>query len=883
MHKKITQWLLSSMMLLGLISSAIAQTPSATFTKPVNPVSEQAQKPNISANMLSNSILQEGLFSVKNEDIEKTLPQSASQWIAWIKQKHPELNCAQNVQDKNCVFISTLDINEKSDNYHITLKGYSFLNGYMNLPIFSNELNNQTIWPQKVMINQKPAILIEKNGSIAIEIENGSFDINISLSKVNSQNLATITMPVIPVIFNNSVKSKTFIKEGNIIKITQPGKQEINTPVSANINQPQVLVFRKLQSNIPNILSTKIKILYSGAPKEFYLGKVLPDEFEFVQAFSSLSIEKKENGFWLKLLAGDHEVNIESYLLKDINKIQTKDLISLVGNEIWSIEQISNVRQIDTLASQQLDPKQALVPNEWRHLPAFYVKDQIEIKTSRRGINESKSLKVNINRKSWFGFEKNKMTHLDELHIENEGTQFFSQKSLLFKPEDFKINGENQVIVKEKDQVGVLVPQGSFQAQSQSSSQGLTVPAQFWEGTNKIQRWEINLAPRMRLLGVSGPVKTTGTWIDSWNLYKVFSVFIVCLVFYKLFGWRMAAMAFSGLIIFQAAEVFSWGLWLSLLFVLGLLRVLPSDSTSNLAKLIKLIGFVCFAYFAFKASLFILQEAHYIVNPSLEAYHTFSNRINFERSMSSSVVEVLGFVCYIVAIIFGIMSIIKLFKSIKDSKKTPISQFFVMFICSIFLFSVPSFLSVSKEAVFGAGSSNVMPGQAIVAAPMVAPEMAQANSAIDAVVEDKEQSENNLKRKQIEEMQRGLSVSSISAKQVQSQNIVKRENIIGKKVQVGSGIPSWNSIGSYYDKYVIYSNENIEENETIKLWIVPVWLVNIGSIVQIMMLLSTLFIFAVSLLYMYKYEFWINKIPLSIKNLSLYKILFQSKMNKETV
>jgi hypothetical protein len=806
-------------------------------------------------------------YVLKNKDLESVLPKQALDWIEVVKRNNPELNCPQISSGASCLFIGSVSIDEENGEYQITLKGSSFIDGYVNIPTLSrisSQEENAKIWIKKILVNGKDAEMIEQEDKLMAAVNKGDFDLKLIVSKSQAKDLASIYMENTPLILTNNIKNKNFIKDGNIIRLAEKTViSENNVSNTSKINSQdelQINVFRKIHTQIPNVLSTKIKIIYSGKPKDFYLGKVLPEGFEFNAASSNLKIEKKEDGFWVKLIAGESNLNIESFILKNISAIKVDGLITSATNEVWSLQQESSIRQIEVISNTQVDPKQAMVPEEWVSLPAYLVKNDFNIKDNRRGLEENKNIDITFNRTSFFGFNKNEMFHLEHLNVKNYGIQFLNKNGSDVLPESFKINEQNQVLLSSDKKLGVIVPKGEFQATTQAITKDSTIPVQFWDGKTSISQWVINLAPRMKMFAITGDsIKSYGTWLDNWNLYVVFSVFLIVLTFYKLFGKTTAIMAFIGLMLFQD-EVFSWALWLTILFVLGLQKILPDQSNSQLTKAVNAIGFSALGLFIFYTINFIKKEIQLMINPSLELIAPSLNIIN-----PSNYIIHLAVVTVIVYLLNGSKK--------QEEDKAPISFVKIggiIFAACIVISVVSSLLGTSKETLFGTGATS----------PQILAENAQLRT-LDAVPAPA--APMPMESKITED---AVSLNSLSsyrnAKEFNKAEVV--DNIILKKAQVGSGIPNWQtSLGisrGNVNRYSIESTEAIKKESNVHFWIAPVWMINILSLIQIAFLLMSIFLFTIGVLHLSNREDWFNKIPHSIRRNKLVQILLINDLKK---
>src|SRR5262249_19620911 len=75
----------------------------------------------------------------------------------------------------------------------------------------------------------------------------------------------------------------------------------------------------------------------------------------------------------------------------------------------------------------------------------------------------------------------------------------------------------------------------------------------------------VNLPPGWSLFGATGVDEVDGTWIQRWSLLDLFGVLVLALATWRLFGWRLGALALVALVLsFPEAGAPRWA-WLVVL------------------------------------------------------------------------------------------------------------------------------------------------------------------------------------------------------------------------------------------------------------------------------------------------------------------------------
>ena len=745
----------------------------------------------------SNVYAQDNLMnkdSIKEVSFQDSVPEELKPWIKWIEKQNPQLKCPQvSKQEGNnnnfCNFISQLEIDANKDNYEINVQGGSYVSGYITLPQATN-IKGQMIWPKNIRLNNIEPIVQEKNGRYVVEVEKGSFNITYQIEK-NNNKLDNIILDKNILIFKDP--KGLFKKENNIIKnkeLLPLDKQKVEDNKDIK-NLLDIKVWRNLKIENEILLNTKIKIIYSGNIKEMSLGKVLPNDFHLLKAESNLKIEYKDNEFYVTMMPGEYFIDVEAYKLpiykiNEDEKINTKNLINNVTNEIWTVIQQDNYTTLN-IANEVVDANINNVPMQWKNLTAYNIKDSFNYKVNTRGINQEQGIKLNSQRKSWIGFNNHindvSIYHIENINLENKSTNFleFNKK---IEPQSIQINNKYIPIVENQNKVGLVIPQDNGQINLNFITKGLEVPLYSLQGDLNLTNWEVMLAPRMRILAVQGNVETINTWIDSWNLYKVFLVFLISMIFYKVFGKKAALLSLFGLIILNEVNNLSYLFIINILVVIFLLKVLPKENLNMLRKITLTYGVLAFIYFGVQIFNYTREEIQLIINPSLE-------RINLNTNDNNQL----------------LINNRQMKKMIEGRVPE--------------VFSAPS-VSMEKmeDSSISSVSKNVMP-----------------------------------------QMAGGIVVENMVNKESVD------ESILGKKIQIGKPSPNWTvhpGSNTYYKIKIIGS---INENTTVRLILADVLMVNVMGIMQIIILLLSLFLYGTGLLYFYKKESVKEYLPLKIQKL----------------
>lgn len=780
--------------------------------------------------IIHNSTLENNQIIV-NDYNEENIPKELNDWNKWVKKDLAYTDCPTINGVRNCIYINKLNISG-SDIIKVSFNGYSYIdNGYVNL------VNNESLYPNDILVDNKPAYKIIKNDLSYIKVNKGSFEINYFYKNKELENKNIILTHDILNFKNDSAIKMS--KEGNVINFNAK-----DVVVEAVKNEYQnIKVYRKFRDSIPSELETKIMIDYSGKEKEINLGKIIPEDFKLVDVKSDLNVKEDNGSFKVTLSSGEHEVNIKSYSTHIKENISVVGLITGINKEIWSIQNEPNIRQVKINNSIPVDNIKSLVPNEWSNFPSYKVNSSIVLTTEKRGVEIKSKVDTGENRVSWYGFNGDILKSKSDINVSNKNNLLYKVEKGI-KLNSFSINDKNEIIVNSNGDIGVIANEGEFKGSVETEVKNINqVPYKFFNGDVDLRSWELHLAPRTRVLYASGVDYISNSWYYDWNLYLVFLLVVVSFLSYKIFGKLMAAISFISILIFQYYTVFAWFFWIAYLILIGLLKIIPHNNI-NIRKWLSIILKVLIVYIVLNACLYIIQEVRLIINPSLELL--YPNKQLFTLS------DLLYSIFWIVLIVVAFKEYMK-FKENKISKIRIVISLIVLLMVSSVSYEL---IGTTSQTIFGnqrnqATSISEEAGNGVVAsmapASIAVPEM-KAMESMDMLTS------------------RNMAVKDIAVKK----EVYVEDSNETDKYQVGSGLPSWhgNTHNIRVDKY---------NKENIKLYLFNANYVNAFAVFQILFVLLIVFISILTTPLNVKIN--IELLPNIIKNNKFFKLMINEINN----
>ncbi len=515
----------------------------------------------------------------------KQVPEPLKPWIDWVLDEERDRVCPfhyNQFDKKNCFWPGelqlSLDDNGGRFNSHWTL----YRDGWIFLP------GDETHWPYQVKNEKKPLIVIKKQGRPAVFLPTGEHHIT---GRFRWQRLPeNLAVPkhtaLIRLKVYNQQRTNFSLKQGVIWLHGNSGKHQ--SPME---NHLRLQVFRKIIDDVPLQMETLLKLDVAGQAREMVLSHALLKDFVPVALNSPLPARLESGGkLRIQIRPGQWRIRVTARLSDN------RPALGLAFNdpawpseEIWSFQANHALRMVEISAVDPVDPSQTALPQSWRQLPAYRLKqgEQLVFKVLRRGDPEPEPDRLSLQRKIWLDFQGSGYTIQDTIQ-----GQLRRSWRLSVLPEtqlgQVKIQGRNQLITRlnKNDAPGVEVRQGNLQliADSRVEQPVDELSVSGWQQDFYNVRAELNIPPGWRLLYVSGVDNDPDSWVSRWTLLDFFMVLIAALAVSRLWNKAVAGLALVTLALIWHEPAAPHFIWLNLLAVIALLRVLPSGRFSTLLR-----------------------------------------------------------------------------------------------------------------------------------------------------------------------------------------------------------------------------------------------------------------------------------------------------------
>lgn len=504
------------------------------------------------------------------------VPEPLKPWIDWVLYDQQDRQCPfiyNDYRNKDCAWPSqlTLNLTPRQGLFQIDWKVYR--QSWITLP------GNKSHWPHKVKVNGAPAVVVEKNQRPVIQLNPGDYKINGEFNWSRIPKILTIPedTALLDLKINNKVVLQPQIKKDQLWLKSTDKATELS---GVKHNTLDIQVFRKIIDDVPLQVRTHIDLEVSGQQREIQLPHLLLKGMIPIELNAPLPARLEPDG-QLRMQVRPGHWQLE--LLARFDQPQADVALAINSKhwpktEVWVFEARPALRVVDITGLTTIDSSQTKLPNKWRQLPAYRVKQgaAMKFKLLQRGDPEPEPNQLRLQRKIWLDFEGTGYTVND--HINGTITRDWRLNAL---PDTrlgkVSLDGYDQLITSHAGQQGVEVRKGrlNLSADSRLETAIDSINVTGWQQNFQQVNAELNIPPGWRLLAVSGVDNQPNSWLTKWTLLDLFLVLIASLAVGRLWHryWGLFALLTLALIWHEAgAPRF---IWLNILAAIALIRVLP--------------------------------------------------------------------------------------------------------------------------------------------------------------------------------------------------------------------------------------------------------------------------------------------------------------------
>lgn len=564
---------------------------------------------------------------------KEQIPESLKPWIPWVTEEHPERHCPflyNDSRQRYCDWPTAMQMALTYENGLFNMQGKVYQDSWVSLP------GGRSSWPQNVMLNQHPALVMDKDGIPSIKILADSIPVNYQIKGEFSWRRIpdTLPMPMNIGLINLSINGNKIAApnfDGGMLWIKDSERQH-NKPENIQ-NSLNLKVFRLFTDRVPLQVVTRLVLEVAGEQREVKFAHPMLANFLPFKLDSELPSRLENDGQLLvQVRPGHWQIDISARSVKDLLSIAYP-----VGGENWPEQEIwmfdaqEEERIVEVEQVSAIDTSQEDVPSEWKRLPAYRITQgqAMGLKLIQGGDLDPSDNELSIYRKLWLDFDGGGYTVSDTMIGQmsrdwrlNALPDMQLGKVSFYFGTFFRKQGEDLLITRTfNNQHGLEVRSGllSLTADSRMVGNIAALSAVGWAQDFQLVITELNLPPGWQLLAASGVDHVQDSWLSHWSLLDVFLVLLAAFIVSKLWNryWGLFALV-TLILIWQEPDVPRW-IWLNLLAVTALIHYLPNDKLLNLSKLAKAYRMLAWLVLLFFSVPFMAGQILHGFYPQLES------------------------------------------------------------------------------------------------------------------------------------------------------------------------------------------------------------------------------------------------------------------------
>ncbi|MBE2204693.1 MAG: hypothetical protein IAE94_10180 [Chthoniobacterales bacterium] len=473
-------------------------------------------------------------------------------------------------------------------------------------------------WPHQVKAGAAALPVVERNGHPAVKLTAGTHQIQGELewktipqkiSLPDSLGMVSLTLEGKP------VENPHWDSDGQLWLVQSAVSGE------ADKDFLSVKLFAELEDGIPLWLHGEVELIVSGKNREESLGAVLPEGWKLVALEGPIPVAVDESGrMKAQVRPGKWTVKYTAFRLDNPKEFQFASSQKPVAPEaLIAFRSRPDFRLVEILGSPSVDVSQIAFPEQWRALPVFRwdTATPFRMEERMRGMGFQKPAGLDISREWWLDENGKAFTFRDRL---TGGKQEIWRLDVT-RGQDLgsvRSQGAGQLITRNPltGAPGVEIRSRTLNLEANGRMERAgTLSASGWQTDADSLRVTLNLPPGWRLFALFGSDWVNGDWLTAWSLLDLFLLLIFSLAVGKLWGWRLAALAFVAFGLAYHEPGAPRFVWLGLLIPLALLRVVHKGWGQRILLAAKWLVIAAFVFLVVPFASRQIQQAIY---PQLE-------------------------------------------------------------------------------------------------------------------------------------------------------------------------------------------------------------------------------------------------------------------------
>lgn len=564
------------------------------------------------------------------------LPEPLRAWEGWALWGQDQRDCPTpyNAPGKHfCLWPSRLSLDVSTDGARFTFSVSVFGESWVPLP------GDGDHWPQSVKSNGVPVPVVEHDGHPSVKLPPGTYRIEGGFvwKKIPPAIALPLSVGMIALTLDGKpVENPAWDVAGQLWLERNAATGE------ADQDFLSVKLFAEIEDGIPLWLHGEVELIVSGKSREESLGAVLPQGWKLASLDGPIPVAVDEEGrMKAQVRPGKWVVRYSAFRLDNAKEFGfTPGLQTAAPNELVAFRSRPDFRMVEIIGSPSVDVSQIAFPQQWRELPVYRwdTGTPFRIEERMRGMGLQKPAGLTIAREWWLDENGKAFTFRDRLTGEMQeiwrldvtnGQDLGSVRS----------NGNGQLITRspQNGTPGIEIRSRSVNLEATGRmDRPEKIPASGWQTEAAALRVTLNLPPGWRLLALFGADWVQGDWLTSWTLLDLFLLLIFSLAVGKLWGWRVATLAFVAFGLAYHEPGAPRYIWLWLLVPLALLRVVRDGWGRKILIAGKWLVLAAFVFIVVPFATCQIQQAIY---PQMEQQSLVVNPVPFGGAAANQTLD----------------------------------------------------------------------------------------------------------------------------------------------------------------------------------------------------------------------------------------------------
>ncbi len=440
------------------------------------------------------------------------------------------------------------------------------------------------LWPERVTVDGRPALVLEKNGEPVVEMAPGQHTVAGRILWASRP--GELRVPSTIGLVDLRIDGQRILNpelEGGLLFLGE------DRPDRVSEDAVNASVYRLLSDGSPSRLTTELRIRVSGGLREESFGPLLPEGFVPEYLGGGLPARFEADGrLSVQVRPGEWTLRLRARAEGTVNEVGARPGgVNMPAAEILSFQTNDSLRVVVPGGLPPVDPAQADVPPDWQGFPAFRLGggEALVLEERSRGVVDSENA-LSLTRRLWLDFDGSGLTARDVISGEMRKDWRLDMRNP-FILESASVNGERVLVTEgeDADLRGVEIRQRrvALEAVARIAEEG-QIPVTGWDSRFNGVTVTLELPPGRRLIAAPGTDQAVGAWLGRWQLLDMFLLLVITAATWRLFGRAIGITAFTALFLtFHEAGAPSW-LWLNLLAAAALLRVAPAGRLQQATK-----------------------------------------------------------------------------------------------------------------------------------------------------------------------------------------------------------------------------------------------------------------------------------------------------------